>query len=46
MQSAVDKERNFEQAAAEIVNKMNTNPGSITSEVCIINREQTAKAVD
>lgn len=34
MQSAVDKERNFEQTAQEIVSRMQTNPSSITSEVC------------
>lgn len=33
MQSAVDKERNFEQTAQEIMSRMQSDPASITSEV-------------
>lgn len=36
MQSQVTKTRNFEQAAEEVVGKMQTNPASVTSEVCYV----------
>lgn len=36
MQSAVDKERNFEETAQEIVARMQTDPASITSEVYLV----------
>jgi hypothetical protein len=44
MQSQVEKQRNFEQAAQEVGGKMQEAPKTVTSEVCkrlLLKRQRT-----